>query len=146
PAEMARRGFIPVGGDFPVFVHPVTKEEYALARTERKSGKGYRGFVFHAGPEVTLERDLQRRDLTINAMAQRPDGEVIDPCGGQRDLHARLLRHVGDAFAEDPVRILRLARFAARLHKFSVAEETLVLCRRMAADGEVDALVPERVW
>lgn len=146
PDEMARRGFVPVGGDFPVFLHPVTKEEYALARTERKSGRGYRGFVFHAGPEVTLEQDLQRRDLTINAMAQRPDGEVIDPCGGRRDLQARLLRHVGDAFAEDPVRILRLARFAARFHEFSVAEETVALCRRMAAEGEVDALVPERVW
>lgn len=146
PQEMSRRGFTPVGGDFPVFLHPVTKEEYALARTERKSGKGYRGFVFHAGPDVTLEQDLQRRDLTVNAIARKPDGTLVDPCHGQRDLEARVLRHVGDAFAEDPVRILRLARFAARFHTFAVAEETLALCRRMVAEGEVDALVPERVW
>lgn len=146
PQEMARRGFVAVGGDFPVFLHPRTKEEYALARTERKSGRGYRGFVFHAGPEVTLEQDLQRRDLTVNAIAQRRDGTLVDPCGGQRDLRARVLRHVGVAFAEDPVRILRLARFAARFHEFSVADETLKLCRQMVEDGEVDALVPERVW
>lgn len=146
PQEMTRRGFVPVGGDFPVFLHPRTKEEYALARTERKSGRGYRGFVFHAGPEVTLEQDLQRRDLTVNAIAQRPDGTLVDPCGGQRDLQARVLRHVGAAFAEDPVRILRLARFAARFHEFSVADETLDLCRQMVAAGEADALVPERVW
>lgn len=146
PQEMSRRGFIPVGGDFPVFLHPRSKEEYALARTERKSGRGYRGFVFHAGPEVTLEQDLQRRDLTVNAIAQRPDGSLIDPCGGRRDIEARVLRHVGEAFAEDPVRILRLARFAARFHDFTIAEETLALCRQMVAAGEVDALVPERVW
>lgn len=146
PQEMAKRGFIPVGGDFPVFLHPRSKEEYALARTERKSGRGYKGFVFHAGPEVTLEQDLQRRDLTVNAIAQKPDGTLVDPWGGQRDLKARVLRHVGVAFAEDPVRILRLARFAARFSDFSVAPETMVLCRRMVADGEVDALVPERVW
>ncbi len=146
PQEMAKRGFIPVGGDFPVFLHPKTKEEYALARTERKSGRGYRGFVFHAGPEVTLEQDLQRRDLTVNAIAQKPDGTLVDPCNGQADLKARVLRHVGPAFAEDPVRILRLARFCARFFEFSVADETLDLCRAMVADGEVDALVPERVW
>lgn len=146
PQEMADRGFIPVGGDFPVFLHPRTKEEYALARTERKSGRGYRGFVFHAGPDVTLEQDLQRRDLTVNAIAQRPDGTLVDPCDGQADLQARVLRHVGQAFVEDPVRILRLARFAARFFDFSVAEETLELCRSMVAAGEVDALVPERVW
>lgn len=146
PQEMADRGFIPVGGDFPVFLHPRTKEEYALARTERKSGRGYRGFVFHAGPEVTLEQDLQRRDLTVNAIAQRPDGTLVDPCNGQADLQARVLRHVGQAFVEDPVRILRLARFAARFSDFSVADETMELCRSMVAAGEVDALVPERVW
>lgn len=146
PQEMVDRGFIPVGGDFPVFLHPRTKEEYALARTERKSGRGYRGFVFHAGPEVTLEQDLQRRDLTVNAIAQRPDGTLVDPCNGQADLQARVLRHVGQAFIEDPVRILRLARFAARFSDFSVADETMALCRSMVAAGEVDALVPERVW
>lgn len=146
PQAMAERGFTPVGGDFPVFLHPVTKEEYALARTERKSGRGYRGFVFHAGPDVTLEEDLQRRDLTVNAIAQRPDGSLVDPWGGQRDLAQRVLRHVSDAFAEDPVRILRLARFAARFEDFHVAPETLALCRQMVSDGEADALVPERVW
>ncbi|GAA5236867.1 CCA tRNA nucleotidyltransferase [Verticiella sediminum] len=146
PEAMVKRGFIPVGGDFPVFLHPVTQEEYALARTERKSGRGYRGFVFHAGPDVTLEQDLQRRDLTVNAIAQRPDGTLVDPCGGQADLQARVLRHVGAAFLEDPVRILRLARFAARFHDFGIAPETLELCRRMVQEGEVDALVPERVW
>lgn len=146
PEAMAERGFIPVGGDFPVFLHPHTKEEYALARTERKSGRGYRGFTFHTGPEVTLEQDLQRRDLTVNAMAQAPDGRLIDPCNGRADLAARVLRHVGEAFLEDPVRILRLARFAARFDDFSVAPDTQALCRRMVDEGEVDALVPERVW
>lgn len=146
PEQMTDRGFLPVGGDFPVFLHPVTKEEYALARTERKSGRGYRGFVFHAGPDVTLEQDLQRRDLTVNAIARRPDGSLVDPWGGQRDLAARVLRHVSDAFGEDPVRILRLARFAARFDTFSVAPETLALCRQMVGAGEADALVPERVW
>jgi len=146
PEDMTERGFTPVGGDFPVFLHPVTKEEYALARTERKSGRGYRGFVFHAGPDVTLEEDLQRRDLTVNAIAQRPDGSLVDPWGGQRDLTQRVLRHVSEAFGEDPVRILRLARFAARFDEFRVAPETLALCRQMVAEGEADALVPERVW
>ncbi|GAA0502903.1 MAG: CCA tRNA nucleotidyltransferase [Pigmentiphaga sp.] len=146
PEQMSARGFVPVGGDFPVFLHPATREEYALARTERKSGRGYKGFTFHTGPEVTLEDDLGRRDLTINAIAQAPDGRLIDPYGGRDDLRARRFRHVGPAFAEDPVRILRLARFAARFHDFAVAPETLELCRRMAAEGEVDALVPERVW
>jgi len=146
PEEMARRGFIPVGGDFPVFLHPDTHEEYALARTERKSGRGYRGFTFYTGPDVTLADDLQRRDLRVNAMARGSDGVLIDPLGGQADLHARVLRHVGPAFAEDPVRILRLARFAARFADFSIAPETLALCRDMVAAGEVDALVPERVW
>jgi len=148
PAEMERRGFKPVGKDFPVFLHPQTKEEYALARTERKTAPGYRGFAFHAAPDVTLEDDLRRRDLTINAMAETPDGELIDPFGGAQDLERRLLRHVSPAFAEDPVRILRLARFAARYHDlgFRVASETLALCRQMVKAGEVDALVPERVW
>jgi len=146
PEGMAKRGFTPVGGDFPVFLHPRTHEEYALARTERKTARGYRGFVFHAGPDVTLEQDLQRRDLTVNAMAFSPDGQLHDPWRGREDLEARCLRHVGDAFAEDPVRILRLARFAARFHDFAVAPETLALCRAMVAAGEADALVPERVW
>ena len=146
PEQMSERGFVPVGGDFPVFLHPVTREEYALARTERKSGRGYKGFTFHTGPDVTLEDDLGRRDLSINAIAQAPDGRLIDPYGGEADLRARRFRHVGPAFAEDPVRILRLARFAARFHDFGVAPETLELCRRMVAEGEVDALVPERVW
>ncbi|VCU68059.1 Multifunctional CCA protein [Pigmentiphaga humi] len=146
PEQMSARGFVPVGGDFPVFLHPVTREEYALARTERKSGRGYKGFTFHTGADVTLEDDLGRRDLTINAIARTPDGQLVDPYGGQADLRARRFRHVGAAFAEDPVRILRLARFAARFHDFTVVPETLELCRRMAADGEVDALVPERVW
>ncbi|MGE4338021.1 MAG: CCA tRNA nucleotidyltransferase [Pigmentiphaga sp.] len=146
PEGMAKRGFTPVGGDFPVFLHPRTHEEYALARTERKTARGYRGFVFHAGPDVTLEQDLQRRDLTVNAMALSSDGLLHDPWRGREDLQARCLRHVGDAFAEDPVRILRLARFAARFHDFKVATETLVLCRAMVAAGEADALVPERVW
>jgi tRNA nucleotidyltransferase (CCA-adding enzyme) len=143
---MVAQGYLPVGRDFPVFLHPRTHEEYALARTERKSAPGYHGFAFHADPSVTLEQDLARRDLTINAIAQDADGRLIDPYGGQRDLQARVLRHVGDAFAEDPVRILRLARFAARWPAFTVAPETLALCRQMVASGEVDALVAERVW
>ncbi|MBN2692360.1 MAG: multifunctional CCA addition/repair protein [Burkholderiaceae bacterium] len=146
PQQMLDAGFLPVGRDFPVFLHPRTHEEYALARTERKTAPGYRGFVVHAAPEVTLEEDLLRRDLTINAMARAADGALIDPCGGQRDLQARVLRHVSAAFAEDPVRILRLARFAARFGDFSVAPETMALMRGMVAAGEVDALVPERVW
>jgi tRNA nucleotidyltransferase (CCA-adding enzyme) len=149
--QMEAHGFMPVGRDFPVFLHPETHEEYALARTERKSGPGYRGFVVQAAPDVTLEQDLARRDLTINAMAAPAewDGEsaaIIDPYGGQADLEARVLRHVTDAFREDPVRILRVARFAARFHEFTVAPETMALMREMVAAGEVDALVPERVW
>lgn len=146
PEEMVRRGFVPVGGDFPVFLHPVTKEEYALARTERKSGRGYKGFVFYTGPEVTLEDDLRRRDLTVNAIARAPDGSLVDPLDGARDVRDRVLRHVGEAFVEDPVRILRLARFAARFPDFSIASETMALCRAMVHAGEADALVPERVW
>lgn len=146
PEEMVKRGFIPVGGDFPVFLHPKTKEEYALARTERKSGRGYKGFTFYTGVDVTLEDDLRRRDLTVNAMAQSDTGALIDPLGGAADIEARLFRHVGPAFEEDPVRILRLARFCARFNDFSVAPDTLSLCRRMVTTGEVDALVPERVW
>ena len=146
PEEMVERGFIPVGGDFPVFLHPRTKEEYALARTERKSGRGYKGFTFYTGTDVTLEEDLKRRDLTVNAMAQSMAGDLIDPLNGLKDLQSRLFRHVGPAFEEDPVRILRLARFAARLTDFSVVPETLAVCQRMVATGEVDALVPERVW
>ncbi len=146
PEAMRAAGFQPVGQDFPVFLHPQTHEEYALARTERKSGHGYHGFTFHTSPEVTLEEDLARRDLTINAMAEGPDGEVIDPCGGLADLQARVLRHVSPAFAEDPVRILRLARFAARFDDFTVAPETLALMRHMVDTGEVDHLVAERVW
>jgi tRNA nucleotidyltransferase (CCA-adding enzyme) len=146
PEEMAKRGFIPVGGDFPVFLHPQTKEEYALARTERKSGRGYKGFTFYTGVDVTIEEDLRRRDLTVNAIAQTATGALIDPLNGQADLKARVFRHVGEAFKEDPVRILRLARFAARFVDFTVAPETMVLCQTMVAEGEVDALVPERVW
>jgi tRNA nucleotidyltransferase (CCA-adding enzyme) len=146
PQAMRDAGFIAVGADFPVFLHPETKEEYALARTERKTAPGYRGFQFHASPDVTLEQDLSRRDLTINAMARAADGSLVDPWGGQRDLEARLLRHVSPAFAEDPVRILRLARFAARFPEFSVAPETLALAASMVQAGEVDALVPERIW
>ncbi len=145
PEEMAAQGFKPVGKDFPVFLHPVTKEEYALARTERKSGRGYKGFTVHAAPDVTLEEDLRRRDLTINAMARSPDGTLIDPFGGKQDLAAGVLRHVSEAFAEDPVRILRVARFAARFG-FQVAPETLELMKGMVASGEADYLVPERVW
>lgn len=146
PEEMLARGFRPVGRDFPVFLHPQTSEEYALARTERKSGHGYTGFVCHASPEVTLEEDLLRRDLTINAIARAEDGTLIDPYGGRRDLAARVFRHISPAFAEDPLRILRVARFAARFTDFSVAPETLALMRQMVAAGEVDHLVAERVW
>ncbi len=146
PEQMAAAGFRPVGKDFPVFLHPHTQEEYALARTERKTAPGYRGFIVHAAPEVTLEQDLERRDLTINAIAQADDGSLTDPFGGQRDIAARVFRHVSGAFAEDPVRILRLARFAARFADFSVAPETMALMRQMVEQGEVDALVPERVW
>ncbi|AHV93867.1 tRNA CCA-pyrophosphorylase [Bordetella holmesii] len=146
PQDMVRRGFIPVGGDFPVFLHPLSKEEYALARTERKSGRGYKGFTFYTGTDVSLEQDLRRRDFTVNAMARTQQGELVDPLNGQADLRARCFRHVGAAFAEDPVRILRLGRFAARFADFSVAAETQALCRQMVDEGEVDALVPERVW
>lgn len=146
PEQMLALGFTPVGKDFPVFLHPETHEEYALARTERKTAPGYKGFVFHTDPAVTLEQDLVRRDLTINAMALAEDGSLIDPHGGRRDLEARRLRHVSDAFAEDPVRILRLARFAARFEGFSVAPETMALMTAMVEAGEVDALVAERVW
>lgn len=146
PEEMVRQGFQPVGKDFPVFLHPKTHEEYALARTERKTARGYKGFQVYAAPEVTLEQDLARRDLTINAIAKDEAGALIDPYNGQADLTARLLRHVSPAFSEDPVRILRVARFAARFADFNVAEETLVLMREMVQSGEVDALVPERVW
>lgn len=150
PRAMLAQGFRPVGRDFPVFLHPRSNEEYALARTERKSGHGYTGFVVHAAPEVTLEEDLARRDLTINAIARAADGRLIDPWGGIADLEARLLRHVGPAFVEDPLRILRIARFAARFsvppNEFSVAPETMALMRTMSAAGEVDYLVAERVW
>jgi tRNA nucleotidyltransferase (CCA-adding enzyme) len=146
PEALLKQGFRPVGKDFPVFLHPQTQEEYALARTERKSGHGYHGFAFHAAPDVTLEEDLARRDLTINAMAKAADGTLIDPFHGQLDLSAKILRHVGPAFAEDPVRILRIARFAARFSEFTVAPETLTLMRDMVASGEVDHLVAERVW
>jgi len=146
PEAMLAQGFRPVGKDFPVFLHPRTQEEYALARTERKTGRGYHGFAFHAAPDVTLEDDLARRDLTINAMAKAADGSLIDPFDGQRDLQAKILRHVGPAFAEDPVRILRIARFAARFSDFSIAPETLALMRSMVEEGEVDHLVAERVW
>ncbi|HPM68798.1 MAG TPA: multifunctional CCA tRNA nucleotidyl transferase/2'3'-cyclic phosphodiesterase/2'nucleotidase/phosphatase, partial [Piscinibacter sp.] len=139
PIEMLDAGFVPVGRDFPVFLHPRTHEEYALARTERKTAPGYHGFAFHAAPEVTLEDDLARRDLTINAMAREEDGTLVDPHGGQRDLAGRVLRHVSPAFAEDPVRILRLARFAARFHDFSIAPQTMQLMREMVGAGEVDA-------
>ena len=145
PEEMERLGYKPVGKDFPVFLHPKTHEEYALARTERKSGRGYKGFTVHASPEVTLEEDLRRRDLTINAMAKAEDGTLIDPFGGREDLERRRLRHVSEAFVEDPVRILRTARFAARFG-FEVAPETMALMKRIVASGEADYLVPERVW
>jgi tRNA nucleotidyltransferase (CCA-adding enzyme) len=146
PQDMLDAGFLPVGKDFPVFLHPQTREEYALARTERKTAPGYHGFSFHAAPDVTLEDDLARRDLTINAIAQDADGTLIDPYDGQRDIAAKVLRHVSGAFAEDPVRILRLARFAARWPAFTVAPDTVALMRAMVEAGEVDALVAERVW
>jgi tRNA nucleotidyltransferase (CCA-adding enzyme) len=146
PEQMIDAGYTPVGKDFPVFLHPTTREEHALARTERKSAPGYRGFVVHADPSVTLEDDLRRRDLTVNAIAEDADGTLIDPFGGAADLRAGVLRHVSDAFTEDPVRILRLARFAARWPHFRVADETMALCRAMVRSGEVDALVAERVW
>ncbi|WHZ13045.1 MAG: CCA tRNA nucleotidyltransferase [Burkholderiaceae bacterium] len=158
PEALVARGFLPVGRDFPVFLHPRTREEYALARTERKTAPGYHGFTFHAAPDVTLEQDLARRDLTINSIAAQANEEpatglfdadfsaLIDPYGGRRDLERRVLRHVTDAFREDPVRILRVARFAARFTDFSVAPETLALMREMVQAGEADALVPERVW
>jgi tRNA nucleotidyltransferase (CCA-adding enzyme) len=148
PQEMQALGYKPVGKDFPVFLHPETREEYALARTERKTGPGYTGFAVHADPDVTLEEDLLRRDLTINAMAETPDGKLIDPYGGRDDLDNGILRHVSPAFAEDPVRILRIARFAARFSRwgFHVAHDTNRLLRSMVASGEVDQLVPERVW
>ncbi len=146
PEQMIAAGFVAVGKDFPVFLHPETKEEYALARTERKSGRGYTGFTFQTSPEVTLEEDLRRRDLTINAMAFDDAGNVVDPYGGQRDLQTKTLRHVSEAFAEDPLRVLRLARFAARFSDFSVAPETTALCKRLVDGGEIDALVAERVW
>ena len=145
PEEMVRLGFRPVGKDFPVFLHPETGEEYALARTERKTGRGYKGFTVYAAAEVTLEQDLARRDLTINAIARDQDGTLIDPFGGAQDLQRGVLRDVSPAFAEDPVRILRVARFAARF-AFEIAPETLALMRRMVHEGEVDHLVPERAW
>lgn len=146
PEEMLAAGYTQVGKDFPVFLHPKTHEEYALARTERKTGHGYHGFSFYAAPDVTLEEDLARRDLTINAMAEDADGRVIDPYGGQNDLRAQVLRHVSPAFAEDPVRILRLARFAARFPQFTVAAETRALMQQMVRAGETKHLVAERVW
>jgi len=146
PEQMVAQGFRPVGKDFPVFLHPKTNEEYALARTERKTARGYKGFQVYADPEVTLEQDLARRDLTINAIARDEAGNLIDPYHGSDDLQAGVLRHVSPAFVEDPVRILRLARFGARFPRFQVAPETLALMREMVENGEVDALVPERVW
>ncbi len=148
PAEMLAQGYTPVGKDFPVFLHPETKDEYALARTERKSGHGYQGFAFHAAPDVSIEEDLLRRDLTVNAMAMDENGNLIDPYGGQKDLQQRLLRHVSQAFMEDPVRVLRVARFAARFaaQGFRVADETNALMLKMVDSGELDYLVPERIW
>ncbi len=148
PESMVAAGYTPVGKDFPVFLHPDTHEEYALARTERKSGPGYAGFTFNTSPTVTLEEDLNRRDITINAIAQTPAGELIDPCNGQRDLEARTLRHVSPAFVEDPVRILRVARFMTRFSSmgFTVATDTQALMQEMVSNGEVDHLVAERVW
>jgi tRNA nucleotidyltransferase (CCA-adding enzyme) len=145
PDDMVRLGYKPVGKDFPVFLHPDTHEEYALARTERNSGRGYKGFTVYASPEVTLEEDLRRRDLTINAIAKAEDGTLIDPFGGQKDLENRVLKHVSEAFAEDPVRILRVARFAARFG-FSIDPKTVALMRQMVESGETDHLVAERVW
>lgn len=148
PESMVKHGYRPVGKDFPVFLHPKTHEEYALARTERKTAPGYKGFTIHAAPDVSLEQDLIRRDLTINAMAMTPEGRLIDPYGGQTDLEKRIFRHISPAFAEDPVRILRIARFAARYGHlgFTLAEETRSLMQSMVTAGEVDHLVPERVW
>src|SRR5215469_11532582 len=148
PEDLERDGFVSVGREFPVFLHPGTHEEYALARLERKVAPGYRGFTTQFSPDVTLEEDLRRRDLTINAMAESSSGEIVDPYGGRRDLEARLLRHVSDSFVEDPVRVLRVARFAARYAElgFRVAEETVALMRSMTDSGELTALVPERVW
>lgn len=146
PEEMRRRGYRQVGRDFPVFLHPDTAEEHALARTERKTGPGHTGFVCHAGPEVTLEDDLARRDLTVNAMARRHDDTLVDPFGGCRDLEARVLRHVSDAFVEDPLRVYRVARFAAQLPGFVVAPETLALMRRMVREEALAELSAERVW
>lgn len=148
PEQMLAQGFRPVGKDFPVFLHPQSGEEYALARTERKTAPGYHGFTFHAAPEITLEQDLERRDLTINAMAQDIHGNIHDPCNGRADLEQKILRHISPAFAEDPVRILRVARFAARYHHlgFSIASETMSQMQQMVHNGEVDALVAERVW
>lgn len=146
PEEMLSQGYKPVGKDFPVFLHPKTQEEYALARSEKKTAKGYHGFVFHTGPGISLEDDLKRRDLTINAMAKNDDGQIIDPYHGLKDLKQKKLRHVSEAFVEDPVRILRIARFNARFPEFSIAEETLDLMKAMVENGEVDALVAERVW
>ena len=146
PEEMVASGYRPVGKDFPVFLHPYTHDEYALARTERKTAKGYKGFTVYASTEVTLEQDLARRDLTINAIAKDNNGQLVDPYNGLLDIQSKTLRHVSEAFAEDPVRILRAARFSARLTDFKVAPETLVLMQKMTSDGEVDALVAERVW
>ncbi|CAA9891427.1 fused tRNA nucleotidyl transferase; 2'3'-cyclic phosphodiesterase and 2'nucleotidase and phosphatase [Candidatus Methylobacter favarea] len=148
PESMVKQGFRPVGKDFPVFLHPHSREEYALARTERKSSPGYKGFIVHTSPDVSLEQDLIRRDLTINAIAMTPQGQIIDPFGGKNDLEKRIFRHVSPAFSEDPVRILRVARFAARYAHldFKLAEETRALMRQMASSGEIDHLVPERVW
>lgn len=148
PDSMINQGFRPVGKDFPVFLHPESHEEYALARTERKTGPGYKGFAIHAAPDVSLEQDLLRRDLTINAIAMTPEGRIVDPYGGQQDLQQRILRHISPAFAEDPVRILRVARFVARYRNlgFTLHEETRCLMRQMVASGEADHLVPERVW
>lgn len=148
PNELEAKGFVPVGKDFPVFLHPETKEEYALARTERKTGSGYTGFLFHSAPDVTLEEDLRRRDLTINAMAEDEHGQLVDPYGGREDLQRKLLRHVSPAFVEDPVRVLRVARFAARYHHlgFRIAPETLALMKELVQNGEVDHLVAERIW
>lgn len=146
PEAMLAAGFKPVGKDFPVFLHPTSHDEYALARTERKTARGYKGFVVHAAPDVTLEEDLARRDLTINAMAKDENGDLIDPYHGLADIQSKTLRHVSEAFSEDPVRILRIARFAARYTDFSIAPETLQLMQQMVDSGEVDALVAERVW
>lgn len=146
PEDLAARGFVPVGGDFPVFLNPHSKEEFALARTERKSGRGYKGFTFYTGTDVSLADDLRRRDLTINAMAVDAAGNLHDPLNGLADLQARLFRHVGTAFSEDPVRLLRLARFAARFTEFTVADDTWALARELVEQGEVDELVPERIY